>query len=77
MEATLPDELLVDDEKDEIGPLAEKVAIVAALYATELTVRWRGCMESNEEFDQERDPDAFPSTKNLTKPPLDTPPSNN
>jgi hypothetical protein len=78
MEATLPDELPDDDESldSEIVPIAERAAKVAAVYANELTTRWRTNMEISDELDRE-DPDFPSTTKNLTKPPTDTPASNN
>jgi hypothetical protein len=41
MEAALPEDLPGDDEllDSEIRPIAEKIAIVATIYATELTAR--------------------------------------
>jgi hypothetical protein len=69
MPVALPDD---DEELDaEVVPVAEKTARLAALYATELTLRWRTRMELSEEMDGESS-----STQNLTKPP-EGPPSNN
>jgi hypothetical protein len=77
MEAALPEDLPGDDEllDSEIRPIAEKIAIVATIYATELTARWQVCMDVQDWQDQ--DVDGLPSTQNLTKPPPDVPPSKN
>lgn len=77
MEASLPDDLPADDEQlnSEIRPIAEKIAIVATIYATELTARWQVCMDVQDRQDQ--DADVLPSTQNLTKPTPEIPPSNN
>jgi hypothetical protein len=72
MPVALPDN---DDELDaEVVPVAEKTALIAALYATELTIRWRTCMAAPEEMDGESS-DIPSSTDNLTKPPPESPSS--
>ncbi len=70
----LPDRPLSDDDEElaavQVLPVAEKTARLAALYATELILRWRTSMELSEKM-------APSSTRNLTKPPPEGPPSNN
>jgi hypothetical protein len=77
MDAALPDDLPDDDEllDSEIRPIAEKIAIVATIYATELASRWQLCMDVQDR--QDRESVGIPSTENLTKPPPEVPPSNN
>ena len=77
-EATLPDDLPDDDDEldEEIMPIAAQVSKIAVLYANELTIRWKARMEVEAQRDEE-DHEATPSTKNLTKPPPDMPPSSN
>ena len=78
MEATLPDDLPDDDDEldEEILPIAAQVSKIAVLYANELTIRWKERMEVEARRDEE-DQEATPSTKNLTKPTPDMPPSSN
>ena len=78
MEATLPDGLPDDDDEldEEITPIAAQVSKIAVLYANELTILWKARMEVEAQRDEE-DQEATPSTKNLTKPPPDVPPSSN
>lgn len=52
-----------------VVPVAEKAARIAALYATQLTLRWRTCMKLSEM--------APSSTQDLTNPAPDVPPSIN
>jgi hypothetical protein len=77
MEATLPANLPDNDDEldNEIVPIAEKAAKIAALYAAELQMRWQACMAIDEKIDR-ADPDALPSTKNLTKPDIPSPSKN-
>ena len=77
MEAALPDDLPAEDEllDSEIRPIAEKIAIVATIYAAELASQWQLCMEVQDRRDRESVD--IPSPENLTKPPPEVPPSNN
>jgi hypothetical protein len=77
MDAMLPDDLPDDDDDldEEILPIAEKVSKIASLYATELTIRWEGCLDLYAQVDREDQTKKAPSTRNLTNPPLDIPPS--
>jgi hypothetical protein len=70
-------EIAADKETadSEIRPIAEKIAIVATIYATELTAQWQVCIHVQDRQDQ--DVDGFLSTQNLTNPTLHVPPSKN
>jgi hypothetical protein len=78
MEGTLPDDFLDDDDflEEDLRPLAEQIARIATVYATELAARWETCIQVQERQDQEN-PDIRRSTENLTRPPPDPPPSSN